>query len=388
MKSVFRSIDKTIFIISIILFAIGLVMIGSASYYKLAFFNQNPYLYMIKQGIILIACFFAFFIIIRISIDKYKKMSKLIIIGIIVLLALLSSYGAVINQTTRWFNLGFFSLQPSEFAKTAIILYFAYFYSKNINKDNIIKLFNPLIFVVIIFGFVFKQPDLGTCIIIFCISFLLFVSIPFKREIRKKLNGYMVVAVFVFAISVLIVTSLNLEILKPYQKQRLNFFTPCQRYTETGTGYQVCNGYIAINNGDLFGVGIGDSTQKFLYLPEAHTDFIFPIIMEELGLVVSIIILVAYLALVFRIVYLSKHVNNLAGSIILYGVSLYILMHLIVNLGGVLGIIPLTGAPLLFFSYGGSHTLNLVICLGLVQRVIIEDKTNYNKETLEKGIRE
>ena len=177
-------------------------------------------------------------------------------------------------------------------------------------------------------------------------------------------------------ISVLIlalVMSITGKGLSDSQKSRFNFKDPCTRYREK-TGYQVCNGYIAINSGGLLGSGYGNSKQKYLYLPEAHTDFIFAIIIEEMGLLVGILIILSYFIMIWRILMIGKRAYNLQGSIICYGVATYLALHVMINLGGVLGVIPLTGVPLPFYSYGGSFMINLLICLALVQRVSVENK--------------
>ena len=165
--------------------------------------------------------------------------------------------------------------------------------------------------------------------------------------------------------------------LRDYQSERLNFFDPCERYQED-SGYQLCNSFIALKNGGLSGQGIGESTQKYLYLPESYTDFIFPIIVEECGLLVGISIVIIYFVLLLRIIKLARNANSIHNSLIAYGVFAYIFLHILVNLFGVMGMMPLTGVPLPFLSYGGSYAISLMIALGLVQRVAIE--TNARKE--------
>ena len=136
----------------------------------------------------------------------------------------------------------------------------------------------------------------------------------------------------------------------------------------------MCNGYIAINNGGLTGVGIGKSTQKYLYLPEPYTDFIFDIIIEELGVLVGIVILLLYMLVLYRILAIGRQSSSNTGAIICYGVAIYIFLHIAVNLTGILGLVPLTGVPLPFMSYGGSFTICLIIALAAVQKVAIENK--------------
>jgi len=125
------------------------------------------------------------------------------------------------------------------------------------------------------------------------------------------------------------------EVFKSYQMKRFEFKNPCSRYRED-TGYQVCNGFIAINNGGLFGVGLGNSSQKYLYLPESHTDFIFPIIVEELGSIVGSLIIIGYIVILYRILKIAKEAENIRLGVIAYGVFLYVLFHILINLLGIL----------------------------------------------------
>ena len=162
------------------------------------------------------------------------------------------------------------------------------------------------------------------------------------------------------------------KVLSDAQTSRFNFINPCSRY-ENG-GYQVCNGFIAINNGGLFGVGIGNSRQKYSYIPEAHTDSVFAIIVEEYGLLFATVIFFVYIYIIYRILKISKEATTLRGRYIALGVAVYIMSHIIINLGGLFGAMPLTGVPLPFLSYGGSFALSLSISLCMVERIAIETK--------------
>ena len=148
------------------------------------------------------------------------------------------------------------------------------------------------------------------------------------------------------------------------------------------TGYQVCNGFIAFHNGGLFGVGLGNSSQKYLYLPEAHTDFIFPILVEELGLIVGILVIIGYGYILYRILKIAKAADSIRNAIICYETFIYILLHLLINFMGILALIPLTGVPLPFLSYGGSFNMNLIAILFVVERVAIENKQNAEKREM------
>ena len=196
-----------------------------------------------------------------------------------------------------------------------------------------------------------------------------------KEMKRMKLVG-IGTAILVFIFIIFGGSFLNAE-----QTSRLTYKSPCTRYTEK-TGYQVCNGFIAISNGGLFGVGLGNSTQKYLYLPEAHTDFIFPIIVEELGAIVGVLIILGFLVILFRLLKIAREASSIRGSIIAYGTFCYILLHLIINFMGILALIPLTGVPVPFLSYGGSFYINLMFLLFLNQRVVLEKNNNKTKELL------
>ena len=173
----------------------------------------------------------------------------------------------------------------------------------------------------------------------------------------------------------------GLNILTKTQLDRFNFLEPCTRYQES-TGFQVCNGYIAINNGKLISISPGNSMQKFLYLPEAYTDFIFPIIVEEFGLIPGILIILIYILIIYRIIYQARRSNNIGNALICYGIATYIFLHVVINLVGVLGLLPLTGVPLPFLSYGGSFALTLAISLAIVQRISIENYNEAQKKVL------
>lgn len=377
MKRLFMKLDAPLFFMTVLLFTIGLIMVFSASTIESFMrYGASPYYFFIKQGIFLIIGFIAFLFIINIPLKFYHKYIWLIIYGILFLLFFLFVYGQTINHSFSWIKIGnLFSIQPSEFAKTGIILFMAGFYYQNIKSlDKYGIAFTPPAIALAICVLIMFQPDLGTAIVFASIVLFTFFATPIDRLIKKQVIQIIVGIVLV---GVLVMTISGKSIASSEQIERLNFFNPCNRF-ET-TGYHVCNGYMAINNGGLFGVGLGNSTQKYSYLPEAHTDFIFAIVIEELGLVISLVIICAIAFLLYRIVTITRKSSNLMESIIGYGIFVYIILHLVINLSGILGLLPLTGVPLPFFSYGGSYVLNLWIALGLVQRINIE---NYNSRRI------
>lgn len=372
LRKLFRNLDKRLLIISILFIVFGLIMIFSASSISATLqYGLPEYYFFRKQLIIIIVGGIASFICLFIPIKRYKFLSLLGILGIICVLALLKTYGTVTNSARSWFSLfGGFSIQPSEFAKLFIILFLACSYGSKKRIKNVQDLFIPLIPCAIVAVLVACEPDLGTALIITCITALIFFTLPIeKNKTMQLVKGLAVIAI---GLGVIFLNNIP-SFLTETQASRFNYHNPCSRYLEE-TGYQVCNGYIAINNGGITGVGLGKSTQKYLYLPEAHTDFIFPIIVEELGLIGGALVLLAYIILLYSLLVIACNASNLTGSIIAFGTFSYILMHIIVNIGGLLALIPLTGVPLPFLSYGGSYMLNLMVLLGLCQRVAIETK--------------
>lgn len=382
MKKIFFKIDKPLLITTIIFFIFGLVMIQSASSMESYMrYGSSPYIYFLKQAAFIGVGSILFLIIIRIPTKAYKVLSYILMAIALAGLAGLTAYGYAAKNAQSWFQLGPINIQPSEFAKVIIILYLASYYNKNKTQlNNSWILIKPLIPVFIIFVLVAIQPDFGTAMIIGLISFFVFFSLPMSKLCRFKFSSLIVCLIFIVTILLIFTNGL---FLKSYQLQRFNFKDPCERYQEE-TGYQLCNSFIAFKNGNITGQGLGMSTQKYLYLPESYTDFIFPIIVEEWGLIVGIIIILLYLFIVYRIYIIARKANDLTGSLIAYGVCMYIFLHIFINLMGVMGLGPLTGVPLPFLSYGGSYVINLIVSLALVQRVAIEsNKKNKKKKTKE-----
>ena len=382
MKKILKNIDKPLLIISFILFAIGLIMIFSASNVT-AFmkYTASPYLYFIKQSVFLVISFVASLIIIRFHSKSYRLIMNLFVYVIIGLLVFVLLYGSVKNQSIRWIDLGFFSIQPSEFAKIIMMIWMACFYDHHKDDlDKYVKVFYPLLVTGIVAFLILVEPDLDTTIIYILIIACIFFLAPISKEIRNKvlmlLSGFAVVLL-------LVVLGSGNSLLTPGQQARLtNFLNPCSEEKFYSSGNQVCNGYIAINNGGLLGVGLGGSTQKYLYLPEAHTDFIFAIIMEEIGFVGAIVIFVLYFLLIGRIIKIAKESYTTRGFLICMGVAVYIILHIVVNLGGMFGLMPTTGVPLPFMSYGGSFLMCLVFALTFVQRINVENR--FYKEAMQK----
>lgn len=382
MRKLLSKMDIPLLLIMLIFIVLGLTMIYSASSVSsVVRYGYAPYHFFVRQAIFVgVSLFVGFTLIIRLPTRTYGALAWPLLIAIILALVLLFIKGEVTNNAQSWYDFGFFSLQPSEFAKSILIVFMAVFYNKlNYKKTkNIYSYLIPLAAGALIAGLVIMQPDLGSAAIIAGIVFLTFISIPL---VKNNMIRFIKIIAIGLVIGLIVLLYSGADFLNSMQIDRLTFQNPCSRYTET-TGYQVCNGFIAINNGGLFGVGLGNSTQKYLYLPESHTDFIFPIIVEELGLIVGILIILGYIFMLYRILKIAKSSENLRCSVLAYGTFWFLTLHILVNLLGILALIPLTGVPLPFLSYGGSFTVNVIIMLFVVERVNIENNINKTKREI------
>lgn len=369
--------DKQLLFLMLLFTIFGLVMIFSASSISAVLYNKvKEYHFFLKQFAVAVVMWgIGIGIIIRFPSSKYKYLTGWYLLLIIGLSFALFSYGSIVNSAKSWIKVGPITIQPSEFLKPAIILFLATYFEKIIQKKDydIKKILIPFIICGIGVGLVIIQPDLGTALIIAGIIGAIMFFLPIKTKQFKNTK----IAALLLAFLAGCVMLISGNFLTNEQSDRRNFKAPCTRYTQK-TGYQVCNGFIAMSNGGLLGVGLGNSTQKYLYLPEAYTDFIFPIIVEELGAVGGIIVILCFIWLLNRLLNLAKNASSVRGKIIAYGTFAYIIIHLAINFLGILALIPLTGVPVPFLSYGGSFLMNLLFLLFINERIAIE--TNISKE--------
>jgi len=370
-----KDMDKVLLIVSIILFVFGLFNIVTASsQVSVLRYNQSIYQYFYKQLFTLIIGFVATIIVLKFPTKSYYLFGKAAFFIVAILSVLVTFKGENYSGNQNWISIFGFVFQPSEFAKPVLIIYlallFEQFYKKLKNKNiNHYDMIGKILLIGAFFPImIFTQNDLGTMIIIGCIFGFMFLASPILREEKIKTLG----VVFLVGIVGILIMYFNAGgIFSEAQAKRFDFYDPCSKY-ESG-GYQICNGFIAINSGGLLGVGIGNSTQKS-YIPESHTDSVFAIIAEEYGFLTTTIILVLYIIVLYRILRLSSLSSLIRNKYICYGMAFYIFLHILVNLGGLFGSLPLTGVPLPFLSYGGSFTLSLTVSLAIVQRIHIEYK--------------
>ena len=371
---ILKKIDVPLFIVMILLIAIGIVMIFSASNVAaIVRYNQSPLGYFIKQSIWALIALIGFFIIIFIDSKKYQKISIIALLLIIGALIYLIFKGTFINKTRGWLLLfnGKIGFQPSELFKIFYIVLASFYYDTFKDKlDEPKYLAFPILLGFGGAGLVFLQPDFGTAMVITVVTIFLFFINPVGKQIKSFVKIFMFL---IIVIGLLALPSVYNRISKEKQN-RLNTKGVCTQERFYTDGNQLCNSLIAFNNGGFFGKGLANSSQKYLYLPESHTDFIFPVIVEELGIVGGIVIILLFMFMFYRIILIAKSSYHNYQASYSYAIMFLMALHLFINIGGVSTFIPLTGIPIPFLSYGGTSLVFNVIALAFVQRARIETR--------------
>lgn len=375
----FKKMDKVLLFFTIFLLIFGLVMVFSASnvtsfmYYEKSILN-----FVTKQGLFILIGLFVGSFIIRLDFNKIRTVSHFVMIFLVVLLIVVLVLGTAFNKAKSWIPIGPFTLQPSEFVKVCSIIWVSYFFDK--------KYTNPIVSYSVMgitlglsFLLIVLQPDLGTACIYLMIMGIMILNFDISKTVMKRMIFF--VLCFLFLVVVIYLASPWVRDFFSMQAGRLNlkYLDPCNAEVYYKSGTQVCNSLIAINTGGVFGKGLGNSIQKYLYLPEAYSDFIFAIIVEELGLVGGLVVLISLFIVLYRIYRIGIASKNKQNKLFCVGVFWYILIHIFVNLGGITATIPLTGVPLPFFSYGGSFMICLIVSISLVQRISVENNKDKNK---------
>jgi len=372
--------NKWILFITIGLAIIGAFLILDASSISsvLRYHNSSPYYYFERQLIMIAIGLVGSFIVLKFPTSTYKTISLLISLVCLGLIIFTVGWSRISgNISTVTITIAGITLQPAEILKLSLIMYMGAYYGQWANQKNPSKFsaIRPLLLCIACALVIVIGGDAGTFAIMAALYALVFVSVPTKEV---WIRMFKIIVVFCLILSVCALKFGYLVIPDEMlngggRPSRFNYKNPCDRY-EMESGYQVCNGYIAMDNGGLTGVGIGNSVQKYLYLPESHTDFIFPIVVEEFGVIVGVMIILAYMVLLYFVFRVAVNTHELRNSIICYGIGIYFMLHVFINLGGVLGVIPVTGVPLPFLSYGGTFCICMLASFAVVQRINIENQ--------------
>ena len=357
-------IDLPFCLLVLLLTAIGLVMLLSASfpsaYYETK--NNDPMHYFTRQGVFAIMGVAAMFFIGKINYQRFRAFAKpLLFIAIILLaLVLVPGIGQTRNNATRWIGVGeLFTFQPSEIAKLAVVLYFSDSISKKKDKMRTTRygILPYLFWMCVMAVLMMLEPHLsGTVLILGTGAALMLVGGIRWAWVGAALG-------FVGGVATLMLTG----VIKYGQSRIAMWQNPF--IDPRGEGYQLSQSLISIGSGGLLGVGLGKSRQKFLYLPEEHNDFIFSIICEELGLIGATIIMLLFAALILRGYWIALHTRDRFGCLLVVGVTTLIAMQTFLNIGVVTGLLPTTGISLPFFSYGGTALSIQLAEMGIVLSV-------------------
>lgn len=344
----------SVFVITLLLFLVGLLFVFEASSISAIDLVGDSFYFLKLQirwvGIGLVAMlFFAFF--------DYKKLYYLsfplfAFVLFLLLVVLIPSIGQKAGGARRWIDLGFFSLQPSEFAKLSIILYLSSWF---VNKEQ--NRFVPFISMLgVLMVLILLQPDMGTALILFGLSLAIYY-----------LSGENIIYLFLIIPSA-IAGFFGLIFFAPYRMRRITAFLD-PTIDPQGIGYHINQILISITNGGFLGRGFGASRQKYLFLPEAHTDSIFAIVGEEFGFIGSFLLIFLYGLFLYNILSIYHKTTDRFGKLLVGGVFVFFGLQIITNLGGMVNLLPLTGVPLPFVSYGGSHVLVSCILVGITMSV-------------------
>lgn len=343
-----------IFILSLLLSGLGLYFVFEASSVRALTDFGDSFHFLKLQAIWFAFGFVIMCIVSQIDYHKWYFVSFLIMAATFFFLVavLIPGIGQQAGGARRWIGFGAVNLQPSEFAKFATVIYLSSWFIQRQRKRffSFLLLVSALIFLIIL------QPDMGTAMIIFSLSIILYflagLGMHYLLLVLPAAFGG-----FFFLVQV-----------SPYRFRRLlAFFNPA--LDPLGITYHINQILISLTNGGIFGQGLGASKQKFLFLPEAHTDSIFAIIGEEIGFIGSVMLIIAFLLLIYYLYKTAFHAPDRFGKLLAGGITAYFGLQILTNLAGMVNLMPLTGVPLPFISYGGSHLLTSFVLIGIVLNI-------------------
>ncbi|MBF0264776.1 MAG: putative lipid II flippase FtsW [Gammaproteobacteria bacterium] len=358
--------DPVIMILFIALILIGLVMVSSSSIEIAQRNHHQAFYYLNRQTIALALGVFIGFIVLLIPVNFWHEYSKLMILValIFLIMVLIPGIGKVVNGSSRWISFGIFNLQVSEVVKFTFIIYLASYLvrKKTMVQNSHEGFFVPLFTLAIVAFLLLLEPDMGASVVIVItsLSLMLIAGVPLLSFIALSITLTIIGGLLIY--------------LEPYRLERLKTFTD-PWHDPFGSGFQLTQSLMAFGRGEWFGVGLGHSLQKQFYLPEAHTDFIFAVMAEELGVfgaIIFLLLIVTLITRIFMIAYKAINQQKLFEAYLLFGFATWIAVQAFINIGVNIGILPTKGLTLPFISYGGSSLIVMCITAALVLRVDYE----------------
>lgn len=370
--------DYSILIVTLLLLSMGLIMLLSASAPKSFSENGNSYEYIMKQGFVACVGLVLMIALSKIDYRIYRKLKWLIYIGFVVLLIIVGFVGIGENGAKRWINILGFSFQPSEFAKVGFIIFYASLLSDMKEKNKIKKIVPgfvfPLMFLLPVAYAVFVLQNH------FSATFIMAAITCVQMFVAGSMLRYFL------GVGLVGVGSIALYVLKGIASGETNNFRLGRIETWlnieadlTGSGWQINQSLYAIGSGGLFGLGLGNSKQKYSYLPEPQNDFIFAVLAEELGYIGSIFVIILFALFVWRGIVIAIKAEDNFGTLIAIGITTMIGLQALINIAVVTNTIPVTGMPLPFFSYGGSAMLADLMAVGILLSISRNSKKTSSK---------
>ncbi|QED47450.1 stage V sporulation protein E [Cytobacillus dafuensis] len=352
--------DFILIIVTLTLLAVGLTMVYSASAIWAEYKFNDSFFFAKRQMLFAVIGIVAMFFIMNIDYWAWRTWAKVIIIicFVLLLVVLIPGIGIERNGSRSWIGVGAFSIQPSEFMKIAMIIFLAKFLSE---RQKLITSFTKglapsLGLVFLAFGLIMLQPDLGTGTVMVGTSIVM-IFIAGARISHFIILGLIGLLGFV-----------GLILSAPYRIKRItSFLDPWE--DPLGSGFQIIQSLFAIGPGGLFGLGLGQSRQKFFYLPEPQTDFIFAILSEELGFIGGSFVILLFSLLLWRGIRIALGAPDLFGSFLAVGIIAMIAIQVMINIGVVIGLMPVTGITLPFLSYGGSSLTLMLMAVGVLLNI-------------------
>ena len=334
---------------------IGFVVVYSSSFVRALVDFGDPYHFLVRQMVWAAAGAVALIIMARTDYRRLRPLAVPIMGLTIVLLVVVLAIGVKGGGAQRWIGVGELTIQPAEFAKIAVIIYLAAWLASK--GDEVRSFEHGLLPFVMIIGsfsvFILLQPNLGTTLIILIITVTMFwvAGASVGQMLALGTTGFVTLAFLATAAG--------------YRADRLTAFFSAEADPQ-GNGFQTLQALIALGNGGIHGLGLGASRAKFFYIPESHTDGVFAIVGEELGLIATIPIIALYMLLMFRGFQVARRARDEFGQLIATGITTWITIQALLNIGGITRTVPLTGVPLPFLSYGSNALASVLIAMGLL----------------------
>ncbi|EAS63713.1 cell division protein FtsW [Photobacterium angustum] len=367
--------DRQLVWIAIALMITGLVMVTSASVPVATRLTGIPFYFAYRHAFFLCGAIFIAAIVLQIPLAKWKQYSFPMLLVSIILLAIVLIIGRSVNGAARWIPLGIFNLQPAEVAKLSLFIFLAGYLVRQYNqvRGSFIGFLKPLAVLGILCVLLLMQPDLGSSVVMFVTTIgMLFIAGAKLWQFLMMLGTALVGIAF-------------LIVLEPYRMRRVtSFLNPWQ--DPYGSGYQLTQSLMAFGRGEWFGQGLGNSIQKLAYLPEAHTDFVFAVLAEELGLAGVIVVLCLLFALVYKALVIGRKCLEsglLFGGFLAFGFGFWFAFQTLVNVGAAAGIVPTKGLTLPLISYGGSSLFIMAAAVAILIRIDFEQRVAEKFESAE-----